>query len=184
MPRCKALARGGSRQCRRNALKGQEFCSIHGGGGASPSSRQSRSSSLSYAAMSGPTVPSRTTRASHPGSLIESIERSGFRGQKTRRVLNPAFTQLSLDNPLVQHFIADKVGDLSRSANVGVAMNAATMPMLYGGGAGLAAKIGTSIVGTVLVSGYLNTVDQYRDLAVFASTGKIHGYSLMGETHS
>jgi uncharacterized membrane-anchored protein YitT (DUF2179 family) len=104
--------------------------------------------------------------------------------QESRRVLNPAFKQLSLDNPIAQHFIADKVGDLSRSANVSVAFNAATTPLLLGGGIGLGAKIGITIGGTILVSSYLNTLDQYRDLAHFAATGRIHGYSLMGETHS
>ena len=104
MPRCKALARGGSRQCRRNALKGQEFCSIHGGGGASPSSRQSRSSSLSYAAMSGPTVPSRTTRASYPSGL-PSLNAPGGPSQSTgRQRLNVRGVGIMYKNHIIRTF--------------------------------------------------------------------------------
>jgi hypothetical protein len=101
----------------------------------------------------------------------------------SRLIINPAFKQLSFDNPLVQHFIADKVGDISRTANVGVAANVATMPMLYGGGPGLAAKVATSLIATIAIGGYMNTMDQYRDLAHFAATGKIHGHSVIGRTH-
>ena len=170
MARCMGRTRSG-RRCRRESQKGSTRCSIHMPKLVMGTSKSSSSSSS----------PRRGT--SYPGSLNRTNERSGSRGQKTSTVVNPAFYQISMDNPLAQHFISDKVGDLSRSANVGVAMNAATMPMLYGGGPGLAAKVVTSVVGTILVSGYLNTVDQYRDLAHFATTGKIHGYSLMGETH-
>ena len=89
-----------------------------------------------------------------------------------------------MSNPLVQHLLADKVGDLSRSTNVALAMNVATMPLLAFGPSGLGAKIATSIIGTIVISSYLNTADQYRDLAGIVATGKIHGHSIIGETHN
>ena len=68
MPRCKALVRGGSRRCRRQALNGTGFCSIHGSpreiraGSTRP--RSSRSSVRGRA----PRAPSGITGASHPSS--------------------------------------------------------------------------------------------------------------------
>ena len=119
-------------------------------------------------------LPNASRGPSHSGA---------YPGSPSRIKINPALSQLSMDNPLVQHIIADKVGDISRTANVGVAANVATMPMLYGGGPGLAAKVATSIIATVFIGGYMNTMDQYRDLATFATTGKIHGHSVIGRTH-
>ena len=174
MPRCKALARGGSRRCRRNALKGQEFCSVHGGGLATQY-RDNRSKAS--------TQPSRSASV-RPSQFQERILSGSLANQKTRRVLNPAFSRFGVSNPLVQHVISDKIGDLSRTWNVGVGANVATMPMLYGGGPGLAAKVVTSIGITFVVGGYLNTMDTYRDLYQVATTGKIHGYSILGESHS
>lgn len=66
MPRCKALVRGGSRRCRRQALNGTGFCSIHGdlsdprAGSTRP--RSSRSSVRGRA----PRAPSGITGASNP----------------------------------------------------------------------------------------------------------------------
>ncbi len=173
MPRCKALARGGSRQCRRNALKGQVFCSVHGVKPRVESNRSNAAHSVRTASLRPSSI---TSSASYSGSLNES--------QKSRRVLNPAFKRIGISNPLVQHIISDKIGDLSRTWNVGVAANVATMPMLYGGGPGLAAKVVTSVGITFVVGSYLNTMDQYRDLYQFATTGKIHGHSVIGESHS
>lgn len=65
MPRCKALVRGGSRRCRRQALNGQGYCSIHGGlliarraGSTRPSSKLSGGRA--------PRAPSGITGASNP----------------------------------------------------------------------------------------------------------------------
>ena len=41
IPRCRALVRGGSRQCKRNALKGSMFCSQCGGKSSHPSRNNS-----------------------------------------------------------------------------------------------------------------------------------------------
>ena len=170
MPRCKALVRGGSRQCKRKALKGSMFCTQCGNGRhASHTNRINKGISSNRLPL-----PNASRGPSHSGA---------HSGAGTRMKINPAFYQLSTDNPLVQHFIADKVGDISRTANVGVGANIATMPMLYGGGPGLAAKVATSVIATVFIGGYMNTMDQYRDLALFATTGKIHGHSVIGRTH-
>ena len=170
MPRCKALVRGGSRFCKRNALKGSMYCSHHGGRHLThPAPTNNNNKGISSKRL----PLSNASRG--PSRSVDKLS--------SRLTINPAFKQLSMDNPLVQHFIADKVGDISRTANVGVAANVATMPMLYGGGPGLAAKFVTSIVATVAIGGYLNTMDQYRDLAQFATTGKIHGHSVIGRTH-
>lgn len=67
MPRCKALARGGSRRCKRNALKGSEFCSFHGGL-LHAEYRDNRSKS-SHSVGSASVRPTRTTSASHPPGL-------------------------------------------------------------------------------------------------------------------
>ena len=102
MPRCKALARGGSRRCRRNALKGQEYCSFHGGVVA-PSSRQSRSSSRS-STKSGPTVPSSITRASYPTGL-PSLNAPGGPSQSTgRQRLNVRGVGIMYRNHLIRTF--------------------------------------------------------------------------------
>jgi hypothetical protein len=171
IPRCKALVRGGSRRCKRNALKGSMYCSQCGGryGYLATSPHNNNNKGISSRRLP---LPNASRGPSHSEDKLSS-----------RLTLNPAFRQLSMDNPLVQHFIADKVGDISRTANVGVAANVATMPMLYGGGPGLAAKVGTSILATIVIGGYMNTMDQYRDLASFAVTGKIHGHSVIGRTH-
>jgi len=170
IPRCKALVRGGSRRCKRNALKGSMYCSQCGGKSSHPSRNNSNRGISSK-------------RLPLPNASRGPSNSEAYPGQKTRRKINPAFSRLSIDNPLVQHFIADKVGDISRTANVGVAANVATMPMLYGGGPGLAAKIATSVIATIAIGGYMNTMDQYRDLVHFAATGKIHGHSVIGRTH-
>jgi hypothetical protein len=168
IPRCRALVRGGSRQCKRNALKGSMFCSQCGGKSSHPS-RNNSNRGISSKRLP---LPNASRGPSRSEDKLSS-----------RLTINPAFKQLSMDNPLVQHFIADKVGDISRTANVGVAANVATMPMLYGGGPGLATKFVTSIVATIAIGSYLNTMDQYRDIAHFATTGKIHGHSVIGRTH-
>ncbi len=103
--------------------------------------------------------------------------------QKTRRKINPAFFNLSIENPIFQHIVADKAGDISRTWNVGVASNVATMPMLAGGGPGLAAKIIASLGLTFIIGGYLNTLDTYRDLFHFISSGEIHGHKIVGQSH-
>ncbi len=67
MPRCKALARGGSRRCKRNALKGSEFCSVHGGV-VDAQYRDNRSDAHFSSVRPASVRPSRTTSASHlPG---------------------------------------------------------------------------------------------------------------------
>jgi hypothetical protein len=66
MPRCKALVRGGSRQCRRQALNGTGFCSIHGGpliGRRAGSTRPGIQRALHGRA---PRAPSGITGASNP----------------------------------------------------------------------------------------------------------------------
>ena len=52
-------------------------------------------------------------------SFATSFEDSGLRGRKrfspkpstSRLVVNPAFLQFNTRNPIVQHFLNDKVGD-------------------------------------------------------------------------
>ncbi len=172
MARCKALVRGGTRRCKRNALKGSMYCSQCGGGDGNltQAPRNNNNKGISFKRLPLP-------------NASRGPSNSGARLPKSRRIINPAFYQLTTENPLVQHYITDKVGDISRTANVGVTANIATMPMLYGGGPGLAMKVVTSIGATIFVGGYLNTLDTYRDLATFATTGKIYGHSVIGRTH-
>lgn len=173
MPKCKALAAGGSRRCRRNALKGQEFCSYHGG--LNTKSRNNRSRSLTQSRS----APVRTHIKNN-----KSIPSGSPLGQSSRRRLNPAFTRIGISNPLIQMLYYDKVSDMSRSTNVALAMNVATMPLLAFGPAGFGAKVATSLIGTILISSYLHKADLYRDMSKIMATGKIHGYSIMGETHN
>ncbi len=65
MPRCKALVRGGSRRCRRQALNGTGFCSIHGGSEARRAG-STRSQSRSSVSGRAPRAPSGITGASYP----------------------------------------------------------------------------------------------------------------------
>ena len=65
MPRCKALVRGGSRRCRRQALNGQGFCSIHGGSLIARRAGSTRPSSKLSGGRA-PRAPSGITGASKP----------------------------------------------------------------------------------------------------------------------
>ena len=65
MPRCKALVRGGSRRCRRQALNGQGFCSIHGGSLIARRAGSTRPSSKLSGGRA-PRAPSGITGASNP----------------------------------------------------------------------------------------------------------------------
>ena len=67
MPRCKALVRGGSRRCRRQALNGQGFCSIHGGSLIARRAGSTRPSSKLSGGRA-PRAPSGITGASYPSS--------------------------------------------------------------------------------------------------------------------
>lgn len=180
MPRCKALVRGGSRQCKRKALKGSMFCSQHGGVVASQSrDNRSRFSSQTHISRSASVRP---LSNNNTGVLSSSLP-----PQSSRRRLNPAFTKIGWSNPLVQHYYTDKVGDLHRSATIFQATSVITAyplaPVRATGPQGwLAAALVVGLVGAPFAA-YANTADQLNDLRNFASTGKIHGHSVFGDTH-
>ena len=164
MPRCKALVRGGSRRCRRQALNGTGFCSIHGGmevrraGSTRP--RSSRSSVRGRA----PRAPSGITGASHPS----------HKGHY-RSIRNPHFGL----GDVVRHVYTDKVGDLSRTVSTAASVNLALAPitpwMIGLGPGGIAARAALGIGGTLAISGPMQTLDMYRDALQFFRTGEIGG---------
>ena len=164
MPRCKALVRGGSRRCRRQALNGEEFCSIHGG----VHSRRAGSTRLRSSSSSGrsraPRALSRNTGASLPS------HKGHYQVMR-----NPHFGV----RDLIRHVATDKVGDLSRTASTAATVNLALAPvtpyMVGLGPGGIAARAGLGIGGTLAISGPLQTLDVYRDLYRVATTGEIGG---------
>lgn len=164
MPRCKALVRGGSRRCRRQALKGQSFCSIHGGvedaeqrSTRGRSHRHTRRPGLSRAS-------SRNTGASHPS------HKGHYQVMR-----NPHFGV----RDVIRHVATDKVGDLARTASTAASVNLALAPvtpyMIGLGPGGVAVRAGLGIGGTLAISGPLQTLDVYRDLYRVATTGEIGG---------
>ena len=161
MPRCKALVRGGSRRCRRQALNGQSYCSIHGGIRRAGSTRSQARSSVSGRA---PRAPPGITGASHPSH-------KGY----YRTVRNPHFGV----RDVIRHVATDKVGDLSRTASTAATVNLALAPvtpyMIGLGAGGVAARAALGIGGTLAISGPLQTIDVYSDLYRVAATGEIGG---------
>jgi hypothetical protein len=163
MPRCKALVRGGSRRCRRQALNGTGFCSIHGG---SSTRRAGSTRSLAHSSASGraPRAPSRITGASHPSH-------KGY----YRTIRNPHFGM----GDIVRHVYTDKVGDLSRTVSTAASVNLALAPitpwMIGLGPGGVAARAALGIGGTLAISGPMQTMDMYRDAYQFLRTGEIGG---------
>ena len=164
MPRCKALVRGGSRRCRRQALNGTGFCSIHGdpqvlrAGSTRP--RSSRSSVRGRA----PRAPTGITGASYPSH-------KGY----YRTIRNTRFGVADI----VRHVYTDKVGDLSRTVGTAAAVNTALAPvtpyMIGLGPKGVAARAALGIGGTLAISGPMQTLDMYRDALQFFRTGEIGG---------
>ena len=73
MTRCKALVRGGSRRCRRQALNGSRFCSIHGETRSLRAGRTRPRSSRSSVRGRAPRAPPGTTGASYPSSLSPEL---------------------------------------------------------------------------------------------------------------
>ena len=98
-------------------------------------------------------------------------------------VVNPAFYDVNISNPLVQHFLNDKVSDFQRGLVVAEAWNVGTLPMLYFGPQMILPKIGISIGGSIATISYLNTLDMYRDAFDIVSTRQIHGHRLFGHRH-
>ena len=131
---------------------------------------------------------SRTTRHSYSRSPAISQERSGDRGQSTSRRLNPAFKQFSIENPLFQHFLDDKIGDFERSFAITSAVSVASSPWLnhirFSSPQGFAASAAVVALISAPLIAYVNTADTYRDLTLFAATGQLHGHQIMGETHN
>ena len=164
MPRCKALVRGGSRRCRRQALNGTGFCSIHGETrslrAGSTRSRSSRSSVRGRA----PRALTGITGASHPSH-------KGY----YRTIRNPHFGV----GDIVRHVYTDKVGDLSRTVSTAASVNLALAPitpwMIGLGPGGIAARAALGIGGTLAISGPMQTLDMYRDALQFFRTGEIGG---------
>lgn len=164
MPRCKALVRGGSRRCRRQALNGQSFCSIHGEL-EDAEQRSTRGRSSSHHRRPGPSrAHSRNTGASLPS------HKGHYQVMR-----NPHFGV----RDIIRHVATDKVGDLSRTASTAATVNLALAPvtpyMVGLGPGGIAARAGLGIGGTLAISGPLQTLDVYRDLYRVATTGEIGG---------
>jgi hypothetical protein len=97
-------------------------------------------------------------------------------------VKNPSF---GFDD-VVRHVYHDKVGDLSRTTNIGAGVNLALAPitpyMIAAGPAGIATRAALSVGGTVFLAGYANTADSYRDLVNIATTKEVGGTRLYGHS--
>ena len=131
------------------------------------------------------------TRASHSRShsrFNAARGPSNYEGAKSSRKLNPALGDLSLANPIFQHFLQDKIGDFERSVAITSGVSLATAPWLtslrFSSPQGfLASSLIVALISAPMI-GYVNTMDQYSDLAAFAATGEVHGHRVTGRTHS
>ena len=87
---------------------------------------------------------------------------------------------------VVRHLYEDKVGDLSRTANIGAGVNLALAPitpyMLAAGPPGIAARAALSIGGTIAIASYANTADSYRDLVNIVRNKEVGGTRLYGHS--
>lgn len=120
-------------------------------------------------------------------SATNKKNNSKEKGSDTRKILNPAFTRLNLDNPIFQHVLNDKITDFERSVKITAGVSIATSPFLtklrFSGVPGfLASSLIVGLISAPIVS-YAQSADQYRDLVLFASTREIHGTKVMGDTH-
>jgi len=136
-------------------------------------------------------LPVITTSASRARSLPRfNASRGPSHSGKasSRRKLNPALGDLSTSNPIFQHFLQDKIGDFERSVAITTGVSVATAPWLtslrFSSPQGfLAAGLVVAVISAPLI-GYVNTMDQYSDLAAFAASGEIHGHKVFGYTHN
>lgn len=166
MPRCKALVRGGSRRCRRQALKGQSFCSIHGGVG---SRRAGSTRSPSHSKPVGgraPRAPSRNTGASLP------VHKGYY-----RTIRNPNFGP----SDVLHHWLDDKTGDIAMRMQIQSEVMKSTIPikaaMIFGltpmgaffGGIALDQAL------TQLIWSQYLTYDKIRDFYNVLTTQEIGG---------
>ena len=105
----------------------------------------------------------------------------------TKRILNPAFSRLNIDNPIFQHVLHDKITDFERSVKITVGVSIATSPFLtklrFSSPQGfIASSLIVGVISAPILS-YANSADQYADLIKFASTREIYGHKLVGDTH-
>tara|TARA_Y100001937_G_C7117446_1_gene330821 strand:- start:1644 stop:2096 length:453 start_codon:yes stop_codon:yes gene_type:complete len=129
----------------------------------------------------------RPGKRSKKSSTTKKSNESQVKGQNTRKILNPAFTRLNMDNPVFQHVLNDKITDFERSVKITAGVSIATSPFLtklrFSGVPGfLASSLIVGLISAPIVS-YAQSADQYRDLVLFASTREIHGTKVMGDTH-
>ena len=136
-------------------------------------------------------LPASKTRASHSRSHSRFNAARGpsiYEGAKSRRKLNPAFMDFSLSNPIFQHFLQDKIGDFERSIAITTAVSVSTAPWLtnlrFSSPQGfLASSLIVAVISAPMI-GYVNTMDQYSDLAAFAASGEVHGHKVTVRTHT
>ena len=157
--RCKALVRGGSRRCRRPALRGQSYCGLHAPhenqGGTHSNHRRSTTRSRRA-----------TTRTS--GRVVgTSVQPKGY----YQTIRNPHFGL----RDVVSHVVHDKVSDAARSTRIAYGVQAVTAPLVMLGPPGFVARSALTIGLTMNISHAANVFDMGRDLYQFASTGEVHG---------
>tara|TARA_R100000664_G_scaffold17184_1_gene26084 strand:- start:175 stop:618 length:444 start_codon:yes stop_codon:yes gene_type:complete len=136
-------------------------------------------------------IPRAKSKKSKPKKSRVRSQKSAddkLKGQQTKRILNPAFLNLNLENPIAQHIFLDKIGDAKRSSNIFQGVTVATAyplgPVRAIGPQGWVLATLITIGISIPIIGYAQTADQYRDLAQFAQSGEIHGHKLFGETHN
>ncbi len=130
-------------------------------------------------------MDSRESNVSGDFSIPEEIKLNFELNSKSSvsTVVNPAFYDVNISNPLVQHFLNDKVSDFQRGLVVAEAWNVGTLPMLYFGPQMILPKIAISLGGSIATISYLNTLDMYRDVFDIVSTRRIHGHRFFGHRH-
>ena len=136
-------------------------------------------------------LPAFPTRASHYRSHSRFNAARGpshYEKGSSRRKLNPALMDLSISNPIFQHFLQDKIGDFERSVAITSGVSLTTAPWLtslrFSSPQGfLASSLIVAVISAPLI-GYVNTMDQYSDLAAFAASGEVHGHKVTGRTHT
>ena len=139
-----------------------------------------------YAAM----YPLPVTRASYQRSPLRTNAPRGpsnYEGRKSRHKLNPAFSQVSLDNPIFQHYLSDKIGDFERSLAISTSVTVATAPWLtplsFSGPQGFVTAMLIRLIIAAPIVSYANTLDLYSDVAALAATREIHGHKISGRSH-